>query len=54
MVGAVSILEEATVAYFNHLERLRIGPSTAGPVPYGEIFRASIKDRPDKNLHFNL
>jgi hypothetical protein len=45
MVGAVSILKNATVAYFIHLERLRIGPPTAGPVPCGEIFRAPSNGR---------
>ena len=52
MVGAVSILEDATVAYFVHLERLRIGPPTAGPVPCGEVFRVPSNGRSDKNLHY--
>ena len=52
MVGAVSILKAAAVAYFIHLERLRIGPPTAGPVPCGEFFRAPSNGRSDKNLHF--
>jgi hypothetical protein len=54
MVGAVSILKDATVAYFIHLERLRIGPPAAGPVPCGEIFRTPSKGISDKNLRFKL